>query len=110
LALPLEFRIRGRRAFDEFRTSAKILHGGSLAVKVVGGKDGRAFAIAVPKRIGNAVRRNRLRRVLIEWIRLNMAMFPDGRHYLLVVRDSTADEGALLAELRRLAERIPRDE
>ena len=48
-------------------------------------KTGR-FGFSVGKKIGNAVVRNRVRRVLKEICRLNTEMFPTGYDYVILAR------------------------
>ncbi len=103
MALPLELRINGRRSFDEFRKKGLFISGCDIALKIVGEKERRGFAFAIPKKVGNAVKRNRLRRVMSEFIRLESGLFPDNKHYLLIVRGREPREKAILAELRELA-------
>lgn len=103
MALPREFRLGGRSAFDEFRLGGEVYYGRGLLLKVIRGKRGRKFGFIVPKRI--SVRRNRMRRVLSEWIRLHLDLFPDGAHYLVIVR-SSAEESEVIRGLGALAGKV----
>jgi len=44
------------------------------------------LGISASKKIGNAVVRNRMRRVIKEIVRLNKPIFPSGYDYILIVR------------------------
>ncbi|MVP00765.1 MULTISPECIES: ribonuclease P protein component [Paenibacillus] len=44
------------------------------------------LGISASKKIGNAVIRNRLRRLIKEIVRLNMEKFPGGYDYIVIVR------------------------
>ena len=107
VALPREFRLKGRNAFEEFRSSGEVYYSRGLVLKVVRGKRGRRFGFIVPRRI--SVRRNRMRRVLSEWIRLHLDLFPDGAHYLILVRSATEETEAIHG-LRDLAGRVSFEE
>jgi ribonuclease P protein component len=103
VALPREFRLKGRRAFEEFRRSGEVYYSRGIVLKTIRGKCGRKFAFIVTKRIGNAVRRNRTKRVLSEWIRLHLDLFPDGVHYLVIVRSPNVQEKELVQDLGDIA-------
>jgi ribonuclease P protein component len=55
------------------------------------GQQGRKIAVAASRRAGNAVIRNRYRRKLKEFYRLNKELFPDNCHYYLLVRGPVED-------------------
>lgn len=54
------------------------------------GGDERKVGISVGRRVGNAVVRNRIRRVLREFCRLHKAVFPGGSRTAIVVKKSPA--------------------
>lgn len=49
------------------------------------------FGFSISKKIGNAVTRNRLRRVLKEVCRLNTEMFLHGYDYMIIARKGSSD-------------------
>jgi ribonuclease P protein component len=55
------------------------------------GQQGRKIAVAASRRVGNAVIRNRHRRKLKEFYRLNKDLFPDNSDYFLLVRSPVED-------------------
>ncbi|MCK5832962.1 ribonuclease P protein component [bacterium] len=106
MALPLKFRLKGRRAFDEFRGNALVYFQRNIVLKVVDCKDNMAFGFVIPKRVGKAVKRNRIRRVLSEWIRINIGMFPSNKHYLIIIRHGKRSSKKIIKEICELAKRV----
>ena len=105
--MPRKFRLKGKRAFEEFRRSGEVYYSHGIVLKTIRGRCGRKFAFIVTKRIGNAVRRNRTRRVLSEWVRLHLDLFPDGARYLMIVRSPAIPETELVRDLGDLAGKVP---
>ena len=66
------------------------------------------FGITVTRKIGNAVTRNRVKRVVREGFREVAASFPAGLDLVVVARGSAPEAGAsdVAAELRDLARRL----
>ncbi|AEG62102.1 ribonuclease P protein component [Desulforamulus ruminis] len=54
--------------------------------------NGRRFGFSISKKVGKAVCRNRLRRILKEICRLNLDRFPDGQDYIFIVRQPSCDQ------------------
>ncbi|MBU1636964.1 ribonuclease P protein component [bacterium] len=52
---------------------------------------GRRIAVSVSRRVGTAVARNRYKRKLKEYYRLNKENFPDNCDYLLLLRKPVED-------------------
>lgn len=83
-ALPREARLRHRRDFTRAQRIGTRQHHALFTVVVTPNDGGRArFGTAVSRRVGNAVLRNRLRRVLKEIFRHNAARL--GPFDLLVI-------------------------
>lgn len=66
------------------------------------------FGFSVSKKVGKAVRRNRLRRLLKEVCRLNPHIFLSGYDYVIIARRGSADTGfhEVNVRLNKLAQRL----
>lgn len=60
--------------------------------KVPNGGLERRFGFSISKKVGKAVCRNRLRRILKEICRLNLARFPDGHDFIFIVRQPSCNQ------------------
>ena len=69
---------------------------------------GARFGITVTRRIGNAVLRNRIKRIVREGCRRTADLFPAGWDLVIVARSSAATAGCreATAELGELARRL----
>ncbi len=85
-------RLRLRRDFDKVFSEGRSVADENLRIVYVeNGLDIRRIAVVVRKRIGKAVFRNRLRRLIKEVFRLNKEYFPNGMDYVFVVREGMKD-------------------
>ncbi len=62
---------------------------------------GRKFGVSAGRRVGRAVVRNRLKRLIREFFRLNKSVFPPGTRTAIVVRELLPETG-----LRRVQEEL----
>jgi ribonuclease P protein component len=85
-----EMRLRRRAEFVEVQSGGRKLHGRHLLALAMQQElpVGR-LGITVTKKVGNAVVRNRIKRLLREWLRLH-GWVPPGWDVVLVAKDSAA--------------------
>jgi ribonuclease P protein component len=92
LGIAKEMRLRRRADYLQVQSAGQKLHGRhllALASKRSGPDlDGR-LGITVTKKVGNAVVRNRIKRLVREWMRLH-GWVPRGWDIVLVAKDSAA--------------------
>ena len=82
-----EDRLKGRTAFSEVHAGRARRESGPLLLYALpNGLDRLRLGLSVGRRCGNAVRRNRLKRMLRETFRLNRGSWPVGYDLLVVVR------------------------
>lgn len=73
--------------------------------------DGKKFLISISRRCGNAVSRNRIRRIIREWCRKRYDYFSPGRNWMITVLPSVKNLSAkklspvLRTELQQLFEK-----
>ena len=92
-------RIRKRSDFEKFRSNrAVVLFGSFFIIKILErsvdkGKDVSLprIGIITPKKIGKAVERNRVRRIVREFFRTNRCLFSDSSDYLFIALPGIAD-------------------
>ncbi|HEU0030951.1 MAG TPA: ribonuclease P protein component [Kofleriaceae bacterium] len=93
LGIAKEMRLRQRVEFVEVQSGGTKVHGRHLlgiARKRDDARRGR-LGLTVTKKVGNAVVRNRIRRLVREWMRLH-GWVPDGWDLVLVAKDSAAGQ------------------
>jgi ribonuclease P protein component len=88
-----EMRIRRRAEFVAVQSAGKKLHGRHvLAIALQQDLPVGRLGITVTKKVGNAVVRNRIKRLLREWLRLH-GWIPAGWDVVVVAKDSAARQG-----------------
>lgn len=91
-AFPAELRLRKRCEFLEVQRHGRRLPGDSFVILALDhpGLPTRV-GITVSKKVGGAVVRNRIKRILREAIRRNRDILPDGWEIVVVARRQSAD-------------------
>lgn len=86
-AFPRAHRLAGEIAFAAvYAAGAKKYRGPLVAYSKPNGLPQYRWGLSVSRRVGNAVRRNRIKRLLRESIRLIQGDFPGGYDIIVVVR------------------------
>ena len=101
-------RLRKRRDFEECYASGVRVSGRHLQVFLLAGDGGLKLGLSVPRRVGIAVTRNRVRRRLREIFRRNRGTLSGpGGHLVVNVRKSAAEASfaALSEDLLEAASR-----
>ena len=120
MALPKNMRLKGHRTFSYIHKNSIKYHGKLMTFKLAKSKpdillshkikctaDNLRVAIAINKKVSKkAVNRNKIRRILQEWLLLNIQKIDNHKPYWLLVnlnfRNFCNDEGKLLEEFQNL--------
>ena len=120
MALPRDMRLKGHRTFNYIHKNSKTYHGKLMTFKVAkpnpeillthkltNGSNKFRVAIAISKKVSKkAVERNKLRRILQEWLLTNIQKINNHKPYWLLVNlkigDFCNDKNALLEEFQNL--------
>ena len=120
MALPKDMRLKGHRTFDYIHKNSIKYHGKLMTFKLarsnpeillahkLSNKSNKLrVAIAISKKVSKkAVERNKLRRILQEWLLTNIQKINNHKPYWLLVNlkfgDSSNDKNKLLEEFQNL--------
>ena len=120
MALPKDMRLKGHRTFNYIHKNSKKYHGKLMTFKVArsnpdiilshkqrDASNNLRVAIAISKKVSKkAVDRNRLRRILQEWLLTNIKKINNHKPYWLLVNlkfgDFYNDKNKLLEEFQNL--------
>ncbi|MGZ3417799.1 MAG: ribonuclease P protein component [Polyangiales bacterium] len=110
---PKERRLRARREFVAVQDKGRRVHTPHFVLIVAKGPDPSApsrLGVTVTKKIGTAVRRNRVKRLVREAFRLDPGFLPGGVDLVVVAKDGAptlvlADVQSEWAAIRRLLEK-----
>jgi ribonuclease P protein component len=108
--LPRAARLRDSRDFQRVNRTGKRRASAHFVVVIAASRaEGGApkLGLAVSRRVGNAVARNRVKRRVREWFRRAAAELPEATDWVVIARAGAAglDRGAVEAELAGLAAR-----
>jgi len=80
-------KIRKRRDFQSIYQEGRRIHSKSFVILLRRNDEGeKRLGITVSKKVGNAVKRNRIKRLLREYFRLNRDRFPDSMDVVFIAR------------------------
>ena len=85
-------RLRKTRDFNRVYRNGARLYGKGFTLIYLGGEQadscfsGSRLGISVPRKVGNAVQRNRIKRIIREAFRLHKGVFPQGSDIVFAVR------------------------
>ena len=120
MALPKDMRLKGHRTFNYIHKNSKTYHGKLMTFKVAKSNpaillthkitntsNNLRVAIAISKKVSKkAVDRNKIRRILQEWVLMNIKKINNHKPYWLLVNlkvgDFYNDEIRLLEEFQKL--------
>ena len=120
MALPQDMRLKGHRTFDYIHKNSKTYYGKLMTFKVARSNpaillthkfkstsNNFRVAIAISKKVSKkAVERNKLRRILQEWLLTNIQKINNHKPYWLLVNlkfgDFCNDDNKLLEEFQNL--------
>ncbi len=91
--------------------SCKALHVGCLVFYAAAGEGPRRLGVTVPKKVGGAVVRNRIKRLVREAFRQERAALPDGCRVVVNARHSAGrlTLAEALRSFRKVGERLARE-
>ena len=88
MGLPSARRLKRRSEYDAVRTGGRRVHSGPfiLQLRISGGEASPKVGIVASRRVGNAVIRNRGKRLVRELFRRHEALLPKGGELVVVLR------------------------
>jgi len=93
LSLKREFVLKKRKCFLEAYAKGKRYNGLFVVIYFLPGKEKKLFGFTVSKKIGKAVKRNKVKRLLKELVRVNFNFFPENCWYVLNAKKSIRKAG-----------------
>ena len=109
-AFPAKLRIKKRDEFQAAFKEGKVAADGVLVVHAVRAEAGPTrMGISIAKRVGNAPKRNRWKRLIREAFRRQRAQLPDGLQIIIrPKKGATADAASIRNSVKTLLQRLDR--
>ena len=104
--LPRADRVRQRPEYQRIQSRGERVHTPHFILMVFAREDsGRRIGITVTKKVGSAVARNRVKRVMREVFRRNRPLFPEGADLVVIAKKGAPELGYAdaLGEIIRVA-------
>ena len=110
-SFPRQNRLRGRANFLAVRTVRSLgpRRGRWCEVSAAPASDaksGTSFGIVVTSRAGNAVRRNRLKRIIREYLRKHKDSWPQAKMVVIRIKGAVSDEAGLIGEIEDMLKNL----
>ena len=107
LVMKREHRLRASAEFKEVYGTGRVYSSSLTAMYVAGGGEGKRIGIVVCKRVGGAVKRNRVRRLFREACRLFLPYMKNGSRVVFVAKAQARNAGfhEVCSSVRNLLER-----
>ena len=105
-------RLKKRYEFRRVQLSGRRIHTPHFLIVVQpNALDNTRLGITVTKKVGTAVQRNRIKRVVREVFRRNRSLFPTGHDVVFIAKRDAAgiDYDRALGEVRRASRRLARE-
>jgi ribonuclease P protein component len=102
---PRLYRLYGKKAIRKIVYDGEKLNGKSLRISYIKAQTTK-FAISVPKQCGKASARNRIKRVIREYLRQNKRFWPENRWMIIKVFRKPEHETQILEDLENLFNNI----
>ncbi len=109
---PKTSRLLKRSQFLKLSTKGKKIHTGSfIAIALKGEKTNHRIGITVSKKVGNAVERNRIKRIIREYIRHKKDFLPGILDINIIAKKSLSglENSRIIEKLDKLFNKIARD-
>ncbi|KPK14239.1 MAG: hypothetical protein AMJ62_13595 [Myxococcales bacterium SG8_38] len=103
-------RLKKRFEFRQVQLNGRRIHTPHFLIVVLPNASSHTrLGITVTKKVGTAVQRNRIKRVVREVFRRNRPLFPSGHDVVLIAKRGAADldYDSLLGELRGAVRKLP---
>jgi ribonuclease P protein component len=102
---PPENRLRGRDAIRHTAYQGVKIPGKWLGLAVAEGSPTR-FGISVSRKFGKAVRRNRVKRIIREFLRNNKPLWPSNKWIIIRLRKDPGDDTEIIEDLKKAISKI----
>ncbi|MCD6161256.1 MAG: ribonuclease P protein component [candidate division Zixibacteria bacterium] len=102
---PKDNRLHGRNAIRKVIFTGRKITGNIIEIRYIDCESTR-FAISVPKKFGKAVARNRIKRIIREFLRHNKDNWPENNWIIIRMLGKTENESLIIEELRKLLSQI----